>query len=402
MLFFWLGRHTGFDFVSHIEVINTIGWQTINYPIRLYFYGYHPPLAFFLVKPLVAIGMKPGMAVQVLDGLCLIAGFLLFRETLKRMRILREPIGVIFLYATFCVPVVIFMGHSANLESPLLVFTILALWSCVVLFWPGNTAKETRWPMVAVAIIALAAGLYTKYSGATNLIIPPLCAVAFFRKKLLRNIALASLIVGAAIALAAPYYYYRYYVHLGRLTPTNVEMRPGALEMRREARDRDPIGFVLQMVGPPTHLWEKGYATRDYSTIRLADAWRDFWLRVEYLGAPDMFSYAVGVALFWLCALLLLIGTGVFIWNDHSGDWYRLGLITIGLSLFHCAAFVSYLYQYPFPGWGPTKGLYLSTVIPGMVFLLVTPLTLARRITPTQVACTVTFLILLSHFAISY
>lgn len=377
-----IDRLGGFDARTHTIVTESILAAPFNMPLRTMFYAYHPPLAFLMARGIQQFGLSTMLAIKCVSLLSMLAAFLWMRESLRRLGLLHRPHGLLFLYICFGLPIAAFMGHRANLEAPLFAIMSLSIWTCVAAFQERHSASPNRVTLyIILGSFALAAGLLTKFSGMTLLAIPLLTAIAMGTDSMWRRCVLALLMVLAAVLLVSPYYYHRYYLRAGVLFPSNTDwLRANELTEYREKRDADRVRFFIDLLSPTHAHTASGYIQRDWSTIRLTDAWRDLWLKDAFLGQVPDSMRRLGIAYIWTGAFAALVGAIALIyWQRTEIAWQRLGFVTLGLACFTLTLFITYLYTQPLARWGPGKGLYAASALPGIAYLLAMPLALWER-----------------------
>lgn len=283
------GIRIGYDPGPHVQYMKALGWDFLSLGIKRGFYFYHPPLAFFSANALRTFGLTNVESVQVLNAASSLAAFFLLRWTLRHLCLLRRPVGIVFLYIFAAIPIHNFISHSVNIEAPVLAFASLALACSVRLFSPIDPPRR-RFPRAAFfagLCIGITGSLLTKFSGIVTMSIPLLAALGAGKTRSMVKVRTAWIALAVCIALLAPYYVTRNVQQSGRLFPLNTDWllrkRPEVIRAHIE-RAAHPLQYVVRLLSIPTVYWKRGLSFRDYRTMRLADTWRDLWMRDHYLG----------------------------------------------------------------------------------------------------------------------
>ncbi len=367
------GREAGFDSGAHVEMVEQLSWFDFVLPIGRYFYSYHPPLGFLLAKVFTLFGFSAVQGVQLLNALASVATVLLVRATLRRCDLLSRPAPVFFLYLFACLPIQLFLASSINLDVLMAAIAALVTYLSVWLFWHGNTDRQTRITLALSIVVAIAAGLLIKFSGLLFTAIPVIVAIAS-PKRTFKLAATAGTVVAAALLLISPYYVSRYYLPTGHFFPTNLEIfAANEIAQARAERDRDGLAFFLALAEPSSFHGAPGEISRDFNTMRLADAWQDIWVKENHMGPVRTPAAGRTLGQTERAAASVLVVGGLFLtlWRlGRRDEWERLGVVWLSFACLQLAAFVSYLYSQPVASWSPTKGIYLACSLPIIAYAI--------------------------------
>jgi len=360
-----LGIEQGYDIGAHMEMLNLVTWADPSVPLRESFYSYHPPLAFLLARSFHLLGFAEGVAVQILSFLATLINFFSLRLTLKTFGLLSTLPAILFLYLAVAIPLTVFLSTSLNLDVLILACASVVLYLSVCLFW--NQQCSSWYALALVALLAIA--MLIKFSGALIFALPVIVAL-FSPQKKLRSLRNALVIVILSLALILPYYVTRYHIPEGTFFPNNADwMVGGALADSRMKLREHPLRFFGDLFSStPVHR-EQGIEHKDYDVLRLADTWRDYWLKDQFLGPGAPLSKEIG-SVYLLSVPWLLAGGFVLFLRRKNGVWKKLGWVFLSFSFLQFLAFLAYLIEHPFAGWGPTKAIYIAPTIWGMGYLL--------------------------------
>jgi hypothetical protein len=417
LLFFLIGRvlllwgqfgaAMGFDIGAHQEMLGRVSWGIPDAPVREVFYSYHPPLGFLIPRSIELLGVPAALSIQLTSFLASLFLFFILRATLLALGFLHRPIGIAFLYLAGSIPLQVFLAHSHNLDVLVLLFASVVLYTSVRVLWPaGGKRSILDTVLLQVTMVgALSFAMLTKFSGLLLFSLPPLCALlARGWKAKVRGMLRAVALCAVALVLVSPYYSMRYYAVEGTFFPNNGDWMVGeALLNARKMRDEDPGKFLRELFIIPVGHWAGGLIHRDLDFIRLSDTWRDFWLMPDYLGPNSPLQKRLGSFYYWMVPYFLVVGSSVlWIFSRQSGvvlqrtkwrnvflaefervfhwltrpsslplsTWKRFGALLALFALVQLCALIFYLYQNPFAGWGPAKGMYVAPVSWLIAYLL--------------------------------
>jgi 4-amino-4-deoxy-L-arabinose transferase-like glycosyltransferase len=357
-----LGIPFGFDVGAHLEMLTRYTWLHPTADVHGSFYGYHPPMAFLLARTLMLIGATDVMSVQLVNVTASLVAFFALRSLLKHLSLLARPAPIAFLYLTFALPILVHASMSINLDMIVFALAAAILLCGVRLFWTEDALSRGDKGTLLVSMVAcLLLGIMTKFSGVLLLAIPFLVAVLRPQGFSLRPLFSAALVGCIAIAIAFPYYYSRYKIPEGTFFPNNGDWIIGdALVGARKIRDEAPTEFFLTLFRPTSVHAEGGLRQRDHAAVRLADTWRDIFLKDDYLGPTSAATEWVGTMEFMLSPWLLLLGLLLFLRRARRRSaWQRLGFVLIAFAIVQWAALIYHSYQNPYADWIPAKGIYI-------------------------------------------
>ncbi len=357
----------GSDAGSHLEMVRLLSWTHPTVGVKDFFYAYHPPLGFLLAHSFYAIGFTDRVAVQLLNLAASLGAFLLMRGLLRRLDWLRKPAAVAFLYLAAAMPIQQYLQTSMNLDVLVLCGATSVLWCSVRLCWLSPSAKQKLW-LHALLWSSIVLTVMTKYSGVL-LVSIPLFAAAFSPRKIPRRLWFTLLLtLTLAGAATFPYYYLRYERPFHTFFPNNGDwLNGGAQQDARLKRDADLPAFFRNVLLSDPFRPER-VAWRDDKELRLWNAWWDFWVGI--FAAPGK-EKSVGLAELYLATLGCLLGLVTFL-RQRTVDvpWRRFGWVLGGIAAVFVLSFIAYLYQNPFTGWGPVKGVYVAPAVYVVAFLL--------------------------------
>lgn len=370
------GQQMGFDTGAHLEMVEVFTWMHPDAPLRDTFYGYHPPLGFLLPRAVHLLFDLPILqSVQVVSFAFSLLAFFALRATLKRLELLRRLDVIAFLYICFSLPLQIFLATSLNLDVQIFGYGSFVLYCSVRLFWrPGMKLHPN---VVSLWMgCAILCALFTKFSGVLLFAIPFIVSVSapgrVFR---LKRFVRMSTVAAAVLVVCSPYYYGRYYSVEASLFPTNTHwFIQNETDAARDVITAAPLTWFRSLVSPTSVHWQRGIVHRDYEILRLTDTWRDLWIKDQFLGHTTEAALSLGKALFFLMPFVITFGLLSFIRmyrRRRKDPWMRLGWIFAVFAALQFAAFLWYMAQNPFPGWGPAKGIYITPVSWALSYFLV-------------------------------
>ena len=358
---------TGYDSYWHLEIVQKTGW--LHQPgLTELFYSYHPILGFLLAKTLTLVGCTPLTSVQIVSFGSSLAAFLFLRATFRRLGLFRGPKGIAALYLTSALPIQVHLSTSVNLDVIVLALASAVLYFSVRFFWryksdSSTPRRKTVWLSLAL-VLCLSAAFLTKFSGLVLLALPVIIALAAPCGFSVRRILTAGAICAAALTLAFPYYYFRYYRAEGTFIAHNSDLfiRDRVDGFRRD-RDRHRAEFVHDLFTKGRVHQVYGPTRHDLGRIRLYDAWRDFWMEDELVGEmtpkAKIISRCYLRGAFWA----MLAGVLLFLIRvRRRSNWQRFGFVVIGFAFAECAALLDFVYGHPLAFWAPAKGIYVSPV----------------------------------------
>jgi len=393
-----MGEVVGFDPGAQIEMVQKLTWAVPTTPIRESFYGYHPPLGFLMARTIHLLGPSPEVSVQIVSFTASLLAFFMMRSILKWLRLLYRPSGMAFLYFSASMPIQISLSTSVNLDILLLALSTVTLAGSVRLLWPSIAFRDTHLSaeplpltfgkkdantrhrrhdalLAACTIVgAIAGALMIKFSGLLLIAIPPLVLFAAPRTRgwFCRG-SLAAVACTAALSLAFPYYYHRYYIPEGKFFPLNTEWEAKeGVERSIVKRDEDTLRFYIELFKPTKVYAEQGPTHSDADVNRLSDAWRDLWIRDSWTGDTHPAALKVGLVYSRGVPWLMAMGVIFFLRRVRRRTlWIRLGWVLLAYSLVQLTALIQYIYRIPYAGYGPSKGIYILPTVWGVSYLVV-------------------------------
>lgn len=331
-------------------------------PLKSSYWAYHPPLGFALSGWLMRTGRTDLASVQIVSTLAACIFVVALRGTLAAAQLHRKPAGFCMLALAASTPLFVHSGTTVNIDIVACAFGTVALWASARLWW---AERRTRWPWALLLVLALAAGMMTKFSALLWFGVPPLIAfvaTADVKTRIRRTAGAIGLCTVAALCVL-PYYYTRYYRETGAFFPSaNDWWIPGELAAAKEKRDSDLPRFLKEFIGPSTPAATHGLNVRDLEYMHLGEAWRDFWVQPEFLAPVSIPAVAVG-AVYWSLAPLL-IALGALQWRPRAPEhWHRLGWVLLCFTAAEWAALASYSWTQPLAPFSPTKGIYIMPAL---------------------------------------
>ena len=348
----------GYDVGGHLQAMNTISWLHPFFDLHEFYYATHPPLGYLLANTLLPLGITPVAAAQTVAFIASIAILLFLRGTLARLKLLKHPGAIAFLYITCNLPLQSYMMVAVNLD------VIVFAWACVVLYETVRLDRMEGKRLLCIhtvlAGLFLAAGCLTKVSGFVALAIPPLYALVG-RTSLLLHAKRFAVMLSVAAALVFPYYYVNYYVPEKTFFFNNTGNTAFVHEDQEaiKQRDADPKAFVQSLILP-----------YENNEGRLLRTWHSLWRGED---RPPQSEIAERFILFYFGIMpwLVLLGLGLFVFRFQSqSPWHRFGFFLLLFSLLELLFLVTLIVQHPVPGYFLNKGIYIAPASLGFGFLL--------------------------------
>ncbi|MBI5493919.1 MAG: hypothetical protein HY904_02765 [Deltaproteobacteria bacterium] len=424
------GISTGFDRGPYLEMVRSIRGLDLP-PVDELFYSYHPPLCFLLTRGIMLTGLGAARAAQVHSFLAVFASFLVARHVMKSLGLLRSFPGLLLLYGSFSMPIVIGLSWGVEMESTVLLCFILVLQASVACFFPvaraqdGPTRVRLRFLWLGVC---LALGLYTKFTCLLFLAVPVLCLIASWAvaQRPLREVARASGRLAGSFALtgllAAPFYGVHYYAETGTFLPGNVEKfgQPG-LAANRDEVDRDLEGVLWRLLTvnvPDLRGRHDSINDNWYGSF-----WFQLWRRDPSMGYPpdpegrnaspprvrSIGDFYLGNLRWFLVGGWLLFVVTVF--RRRMTVLEGLGLVLLVFGVVLVVAQLAFALNTPKWDWQPLKAKYIIPAVFTVVYGLAYTATLGEALPPgsrVQRALALVVVALLAlfvgvnHFAVVY
>lgn len=364
------GIAQGFDVDHFLTVLDTIRMSD-GYPsIRDCYNCYHPPLGFLAAILLEYVTGNGITAAEVLSSLSIFGTLIALRLTLKHIGILHSLFGTVFLYLTIGIPLFVFLSWAVTFETLSVFWTILALLISIKLLWkPVPQTKRTVPLSVALALV-LALGMYTKFTGMLNFLIPFTILVIRVQSLSALRTSLPPILLScaAAILIASPLYYSRYYKTEGKIFPVNMEWTGGAGVMQkmyaeRERRDNHPLLFTLSILRIPTPL--PGTISPDYSSFPNT-IWFHTWKRPHRLkGNHSLTVSPLSNIYIYIFLAPVLVGSMLFFRNFQKvqTDLLDFGMALLITGIFFSIAQIRFAYLFPAWQWAVIKAKYVAPAI---------------------------------------
>lgn len=375
LLYAYWGRWVGFDSTSHIEVVENITWKHHALNPEQFFYGYHPPLGFLLAKLPFSLGFDTATSIAIISWLATLVAFLFLRGIVHTLGQLREPAGIAFLYATASLPLVIFLTRSINLDAIILACCTATLYFSLRIFWPEERTKyEWKYQNIIGLVAAMAAAMFTKYSGVILLCIPVLFFMFSRTWHIPTFLKRGAMSIAVAIALVAPHYYSQYWQPHGSVFLHNQDFfAKDMMEGAKSHRDEHLREFFGNMFKRAPEQKDDVFI-RDQGTIRLFDTWRDIWTRERFFGTPPEPTRSIAAGYVYASPLILFLGFIGWIrfamkhgWRRR---WVRLGYVLGSIFLLHWLALLYFIYKSPVSLIYPGKAIYISPIVLFVGYLL--------------------------------
>jgi hypothetical protein len=375
---FW-NVENGFDTSRHLEMIRSISWSHPTVGVTEIFYGYHPPLGFLFARFFMALNIPIIASAQMVSALASVIAFLFLRRLLLLLDLLREPMGIIFLYTTCSLPLHIFLIKTINLDTIIFACAILALYSSIQLVWKSEHFVTYSF----VLAFALTVAIFTKFTGIMLFSIPLFVMITFRLKSKIHYERYAACAIACACALiiAFPYYFTRYYQPFGSFFPHNEDyFAPEMVARARAVRDADRLQLFIDLFKRSPAQRSESVIVRDQEKVRLFDTWRDFWVKERYFGSPSTFSLRVATYYVYGMPFLLLLGFLSFIWYSFRKDsvWYKLGDVLFSVCIIQFLGLLYHIYNDPTSIFYPGKAIYIVPATMGIGFLIACPLLMTQ------------------------
>ncbi len=376
------GEAIGWDVGVHLQMLSHWPWSPGMWDVQSEFYAYHPPVAFFLARVLHVMGIDTVTSVQAVAATASVIGFFFLRKSLQYLQVLRTWQGLLFLYITSTLPIQIYLARSINMD------VIVYAEACAVVYFSLRVFFVKKFSLrknhairnIALLILCLVLGLFTKYSGLLLLGIPCLLTLfsseslpSMLSKKVFHRVLVACCICGVAVAMASPYYFQRYYRQTGQFFPTNMDLEKydkNTAIAERAQRDKNPTEFLQQF------FWRTSpdatrIQDRDQKTVRLLNTWKDIWSGNKHNVKQSGLSLALSNIYANLALVFLAFGYIYYVGQlSRWTPWDRLGSALLIFSLVEIAFVILYTYRYPHAIGVPNKGIYIAPALLGFGYLI--------------------------------
>ncbi|PIQ76660.1 hypothetical protein COU78_05195 [Candidatus Peregrinibacteria bacterium CG10_big_fil_rev_8_21_14_0_10_49_24] len=381
----------GWDWGYHMDVLAanlfTVS-NILNREVFQMFYSYHPPLGFLLSEPFLNSGFGLLLSAKIVSLLTSFIAFFCIRQTVKYLGLLQKPIGLVFLYGGMSIPMMVFLSRSVNLDMIIFMCTCFALHLSIMLFGKKDPAASHRKTQVRMALLALTifAGLMTKFNGLLIASLPVIVACAFGFSQILRRspealrtVRNALFISVVGVALAFPYYHWRYFLTQGTYFPHNGQFYEDRMQGGQEIKEKDKTAYFLELFKGSQARKEQPY-WRDWEMPRLSDAWNDFWIRDHGLGTPNAFSTKISVFYQYVIPTLLLLSLFLLVIQTvrKKADpvWIALGVSLLAYSVVQFTLLTYYVWKNACIWCYSSKGIYITPVILAVAFFIANLLTI--------------------------
>jgi hypothetical protein len=375
------GHIQGFDAYPWLEVFRETHWFAPVLAAASTFGSYHPPLSYLLCRLIYDVYPHELEATQIMSTLAMLGAIFAFRSTLKTVGILWTIPGLMLLYLTASIPVVVWLATETSYDPLVFMWVMLALALSVALFWkpaPASRTRSRRLRYVAGIVclgLVLAAGLLTKFNTIVAFVLPFL-VIAVRRGGRLRGGEIGAALVSATIGLTlvAPLYYERYYMPLHHVFPQPMEwLRAGDLAAGLARRNADPWGSWRHMLRVPA---EPLIGTQEPVTDSFIHSiWLQIWKRDIVLGQEPPLALAVSDV--YLRAFGVVVGAST-LWflvlhRRLPGPWRDLGYVLFAMSAVYCLLLIDFGWQYPVWDWRVFKAKYITPAMPWIAYAAVLP-----------------------------
>ena len=401
----------GFDPALWLETFRLTYFFEPLPPARLLMGSYHPPLSYLLTRLVYDLYPHEIEVSQIVSTLAMLVTFFALRQAIKRVGWLWTVPGLALLYGGMSIPLVVWLGVETSYDPLSLMWFTLAFAISIALFWdpiPAAKWKDIKFTRKLTGLgLVFAAGLLNKYTGLMAFGLPFLI-VAVRRGVLPLCRELWAPVAAAAIGIVVcfPLYYQRYYVTEGEFMPAAMEWQlPKALTIARAARDAAPLAFLKNMLRAPPVFTESRVPAND-SCLHME--WLQFWAKDTYLGDESKASLAVSNVYLRGSPLLILVGTGLFVFRHRKmpKEWQHLGWIILTVAFAFFASAIAFGWKYPYWDWRIFKAKYNSpvvfwlayapTVLLSEAWIRESPRPWARRIEVTVLSLVIVF-VLVNH-----
>lgn len=401
----------GFDWQAHVDMLPVVRWTSWTPDLFSIFYNYHPPLAFLLARSIFLLGIPAVASIQVISMLAMLVSFLFLRASLRLLRLLERPEGIMLLYGTFGIPLNVYLSYSVNMDAVLFAWVSGVLYYSIRVFLLQEQRDIFQQVRTCITIsLFLAAGMLTKFTGVLFITLPLFVwyFLATHRPWKILWIPMCSVLL--ALTLVFPYYYARYYRDTGAWFPSNTNIYDaGAQQYTRMQRDQDPLGF-LSSIFQTTPMHANGLQFRDLEHPRISDTYKDFWIMDQWLvdrwqGGSTTRARPIGIVYFYGMIPLLMGGAYLFARGNRGQDiWRRWGRFTLAFSGLLVASLVMYIYINPYANALANKGIYIAPVT-WSIGLLLAEYFHRFRFSPTArstAMCLMALFLLLNHLVPVY
>jgi hypothetical protein len=370
------GHLEGFDADPWLDVFRATHWFRPLPGPRSLFLAYHPPLSFLVARLIYAVYPHEVQASQIVSTLAMIGATFALRDTLRTMGILWTLPGLVMLYVTASLPLVVWLAIETSDDALVFMWFTLGLAVSARLFWSPLPAGWWKRPRRLVAVVflglVLAAGLFTKFNAFFALPLPFL--VIFARRglaALLREAGAAVAAVALATVLVGPFYVSRYYLPLHALFPSNMDwIKAKDLKVALARRDANRWGFWLHLLRVPAES-----VTGASSPVRdsfFHSLWLQLWKRDVFgLGKGRLEGpVAVAVSNFYvrIFPVFMAVSASLICLSRRRlpAVWRTWGLVVVVVFVTYCGGLMSYAWKYPLWEWTPLKAKYVA---PGVLWI---------------------------------
>jgi hypothetical protein len=347
---YW-GVVLGYDSQGHFAYISYLARTWSMPPLTGMYYFYHPPLTFLLASFLVAAGCTLEHGAQLVSFGSSIGAFLLLRATLKQMKFLETPMGIVFLYLTAALPLQAYLSVSVNMDGLL---TCIAAGLLYVSIRAVQVPSSAPTPLFAFGMVSLVLvlGMFTKYSGLLLFPLPFMCLVLLPKgqrttpcKRLVMSVAMAAM-------MFLPLYVARNALPMGALFYTSAGdfFAQEEIFSGRSRRDADLAGFFLRLPLPPSP---------EHRQPSLTSAWSGIW-RQEDRKPQSSLADGLSEIFSFLGATLTCVGLWMMFRRPRD---HVLGWVLAGVAAPFIAFLIYYAYLLPVQGYFTVKTIY---VVPGV------------------------------------
>jgi hypothetical protein len=371
-----LGHLEGFDAQPWIDVFHATHWFRALPAPKSLFLAYHPPLSFLVCRAIFAVYPHEVEASQILSTLAMIGATFALRDTLRTTGILWTVPGLVMLYVTASLPLVVWLAIETSDDALMFMWFSVALALSTRLFWmplpAGWRKKPRRLLAIAVLGVVLAGGLYTKFNALFAFPLPFLVIVTRRGvRALLREASAALVAVALAATLAAPFYVGRYYLPLHSLFPSNMDwLKANDLKVAIARRDAHPWRFWAHLLRVPTESVTGASSPARDSFLHCL--WLQLWKRDEVALGTDRLpgSASVAVSNFYVRVFPAFLAVSASLLalarRRLPAAWRAWGVIAVVVSAIYCAGLLEYGWKYPVFDWTPIKAKY---VVPAVLWI---------------------------------
>jgi hypothetical protein len=374
------GHMQGFDALPWLEVFRLTHWFKPLPAAASTFGSYHPPLSYLLCRWIYDAYPHELEASQILSALAMLGAVFAVRDTLRTIGVLFTVPGLMMLYTTASIPLVVWMQTETTYDALVFTWVMAALALSVRLFWAPTPARGWRRPGRLVQLLCLGgvlgAGLLTKFNTAVAFALPFLVMAVRRGPRQLRAGEIGGAVVACAIGviIAAPLWYQRYYLPLHQLFPQPMEwLRAEDLKRAIALRDADRRAFFLHMLRIPTEPLTRTQEPVTDSFIH--SVWLQIWKRDIVLGPQPSASMAVSDGYLRVFAPIVLASTAWFLARHRRmpGPWRDLGYVLLAMSAAYSVLLVYFAYKYPIWDWRVFKAKYVTPAMLWISYCVVVP-----------------------------